>query len=250
MKLQNVVVPKHLIVDTQPHLEEYGESIVILKNGMWTDIYTRPNGEIFTPTNDDALIKYLRQERRKIKSNNKNEVSKGVVSLRKTTVEDADLLTRWNNDGQLMKRFGFPNGIVTTVDKMKAYILNGQTESSILNIIEINGQTVGELNYDIIDKKALPTMLLLDSRYLNMGYEAVLIKLIVYQLFEQQDIDKFVVDIHDKDKYEQQIYKKLGFVRGDQKPLKWFSYSKLPQKSIFLELSREDYEKCKGLFLD
>ena len=67
MKDQNVIVPKHLIVETLPHPEEYGEAIVVLKNGMWTDIYTMPNGDIITPTNDEALTKYLRQELKKMR---------------------------------------------------------------------------------------------------------------------------------------------------------------------------------------
>jgi hypothetical protein len=65
MRSIEVVVPKSLIKAYYPHPEPYGEAIVELANGMVTDIYTRDNGEIFTITNDNALIKYLKKMRKK-----------------------------------------------------------------------------------------------------------------------------------------------------------------------------------------
>jgi hypothetical protein len=63
MKTRNVIVPKHLIVEWLAHPEPYGEAIVVLANGMWTDVYTLDNGIIITPTNDVELTKYLRKNR-------------------------------------------------------------------------------------------------------------------------------------------------------------------------------------------
>ncbi len=57
----NITVPRHLVIETLEHPEEYGEAIVVLENGMWTDVYTNQDGEWFTPTNDFALIRYLRK---------------------------------------------------------------------------------------------------------------------------------------------------------------------------------------------
>lgn len=54
-------VPKHLVKSTHEHPEPYGEAIVILVNGMYTDVYTGKDGEYYTPTNDYALIAYLKQ---------------------------------------------------------------------------------------------------------------------------------------------------------------------------------------------
>ncbi|ABX81844.1 hypothetical protein [Acholeplasma laidlawii] len=54
-------VPKHLVVSTHEHPEPYGEAIVVLVNGMYTDVYTKSDGEYYTTTNDDDLIAYLKQ---------------------------------------------------------------------------------------------------------------------------------------------------------------------------------------------
>lgn len=54
-------VPKNLVVSTHEHPEAYGEAIVVLVNGMYTDVYTKSDGEYYTTTNDDDLIAYLKQ---------------------------------------------------------------------------------------------------------------------------------------------------------------------------------------------
>lgn len=66
-KCKNVFVPRHLIVEWLPHPEPYGEAIVVFENGMWTDVYTGTDGTIVTPTNDRALISYLRRHRKQSK---------------------------------------------------------------------------------------------------------------------------------------------------------------------------------------
>jgi hypothetical protein len=62
-----VFVPRHLIVEWLPHPEPYGEAIVVFENGMWTDVYTKEDGRVVTPTNDRALIRYLRRHPTKTK---------------------------------------------------------------------------------------------------------------------------------------------------------------------------------------
>ncbi|HEY8395589.1 MAG TPA: hypothetical protein VIK96_02300 [Bacilli bacterium] len=59
MKSKKVIVPRKLVVETEPHPEPYGEAIVVLENGMWTDVYTDDDGNLFTITNDEELIAYL-----------------------------------------------------------------------------------------------------------------------------------------------------------------------------------------------
>lgn len=67
MRTKNIIVPRHLIDYFFPHPEPdpYGEVMVMLKNGMYTDVFTDDNGDLYTPTNDVALAKYLRKNRKK-----------------------------------------------------------------------------------------------------------------------------------------------------------------------------------------
>lgn len=54
-------IPKDLIKSEDEHPEEYGEMIVYLKNNMWTDVYIDDNGEYYSLTNDEELIKYVKK---------------------------------------------------------------------------------------------------------------------------------------------------------------------------------------------
>lgn len=60
MKVVEIRVPRELIIDTYEHPEDYGELMVILKNKMYTDVYTDENGDYVTITNDPDLIRYLK----------------------------------------------------------------------------------------------------------------------------------------------------------------------------------------------
>ena len=52
-------IPKELIVSEDEHPEEYGQLIVVLKNDMWTDVYTDKDGNFYSITNNVDLIKYV-----------------------------------------------------------------------------------------------------------------------------------------------------------------------------------------------
>lgn len=55
-----IYIPKDLIKNEHKHPEPYGEKIVVLQNGMWTDIYSDDNGNYYTLTNDEKLIAYIK----------------------------------------------------------------------------------------------------------------------------------------------------------------------------------------------
>lgn len=52
-------VPRKLIKKFYSHPEKYGDYVVDLKNGMYTDLYRYENGEFITITNDAKIIAYL-----------------------------------------------------------------------------------------------------------------------------------------------------------------------------------------------
>lgn len=62
MKHYEFKVPRRLIKKFYPHPEEYGDYVVDLVNGMYTDIYCCDDGNFITITNDTKLIMYLLEE--------------------------------------------------------------------------------------------------------------------------------------------------------------------------------------------
>ncbi|QWC00205.1 hypothetical protein KHQ88_01165 [Mycoplasmatota bacterium] len=60
MKSIEIIVPNELIKEFLPHPEPYGDFVVVLNNGMYTDVFQRDNGNYITITNDEKLIQYLK----------------------------------------------------------------------------------------------------------------------------------------------------------------------------------------------
>lgn len=61
-------IPKELIKEKEEHPEEYGELVVILKNNMWTDVYTDEAGLFYSLTNDEDLIEYVKKHGGKVET--------------------------------------------------------------------------------------------------------------------------------------------------------------------------------------
>ena len=61
MKSVETIVPKELIKQYYQHPQDYGDFIVELINGMYTDVYIKEDGGLITITNEVELIKFIRQ---------------------------------------------------------------------------------------------------------------------------------------------------------------------------------------------
>ncbi|TVP94552.1 MAG: hypothetical protein EA374_06555 [Acholeplasmatales bacterium] len=92
MKTHHVIVPRAVVKHFLPHPEPYGEALVVLLNDMWTDVYTNDANQLYTPTNDKALIRYL-------KSCTVTEPSfshqAGQLQVRSATFSDVPTLAAW-----------------------------------------------------------------------------------------------------------------------------------------------------------
>lgn len=92
MKSKNITVPRTIIERHTLHPEPYGESIVILTNGMYTDVYTSEKGELYTITNDQELIDYLES----IDSNEQQEIIQiQDFELKSINFEDFNMIHDW-----------------------------------------------------------------------------------------------------------------------------------------------------------
>ena len=68
------------------------------------------------------------------------------LTIRNATVEDADLLSSWWNDGKIMAHAGFPNGTGETAGEI-AENLKKDTDENRRLIIELDKRPIGEMNY-------------------------------------------------------------------------------------------------------
>ena len=94
MKSIEVIVPRKLISEFFAHPEFYGDFVVKLVNGMYTDVYYLDEGEFITITSDEELIEYLNnQDVQPVDYLFKN----GVFAFRKIEPEDEELLKSWSS---------------------------------------------------------------------------------------------------------------------------------------------------------
>ncbi|XMB72009.1 hypothetical protein RJI07_07865 [Mycoplasmatota bacterium WC30] len=151
MKSIEVIVPRKLISEFYPHPEFYGDFVVKLVNGMYTDVYYQDEAKLITITNDEALIEYL----------NKQDVQpidylfrNGVFALRKIEPDDNELLKSWS--------------LIYAKHKIKR-IINHKTVSPILERILATYYCIefGIVEFDIKDESHIFTLSVYDNRWID-----------------------------------------------------------------------------------
>ena len=82
------------------------------------------------------------------------KIQYGDLLIRDATVDDAEQLCIWWNDGKVMEHAGFPKGLGITVDTIKKQIMDKQTGNLSKNqrhIIIYKNRPIGEMNYREVD---------------------------------------------------------------------------------------------------
>lgn len=118
-------------------------------------------------------------------------IEKDNIVIRKATVDDAHLLNKWWNDGQVMNHAGFPEGLGQSLDKTIKQINKWKQKQGELCIIEIDNKAIGELSFTIGDNNiAYPGWKICDFNYQNQGYGTKVIMLLLEFLFTDKKINK------------------------------------------------------------
>ncbi len=151
MKSIEVIVPRKLISEFYPHPEFYGDFVVKLVNGMYTDVYYRDEAEFITITNEEELIEYLdNQDAQSIDYLFRN----GVFAFRKIEPDDKELLKSWS--------------LIYAKSKIKR-IINHKTVSPIPERIIATYYCIefGIVEFDFKDKAHIFTLSVYDNRWID-----------------------------------------------------------------------------------
>lgn len=135
------------------------------------------------------------------------EIIKGNIKIRSADLADAKILNQWWNDGSVMDHAGFPNGLGQSLEETQESILRFSPPSEIL-IIEIDGISVGEANYQIKENAAYPGWKICDAAYQNKGYGTQIIQMIFHHLFSSENfkIEKIIWDTLSENTRAQYVY--------------------------------------------
>ena len=131
--------------------------------------------------------------------------------VRNARENDAPLLCGWWNDGNVMAHAGFPNGLMTTEEKIINDISSDSDETRRRLIIEIDNTPAGEMSYrNVGNDTAEIGIKICEQKYQNKGYGTRLLSMFIKELFKL-GYKKITLDTNLNNTRAQHIYEKLGF---------------------------------------
>ncbi|MDE5892876.1 MAG: GNAT family N-acetyltransferase, partial [Acetatifactor sp.] len=163
------------------------------------------------------------------------------LTIRNATVEDADLLSSWWNDGKIMAHAGFPNGTGETADEIAERIKEDTDEDRRL-IIELNKRPIGEMSYSREEEDTVGIGIkICDFSEHDKGYGKILLSMLIFSLFEDMGYKKIILDTNANNKRAQHVYEELGFRKLQVRENSWRNQLGELQSSIDYEMYQEDF---------
>ncbi len=179
-------------------------------------------------------------------------IMKDEAIIRAAEAKDADILTHWWNDGEIMAHAGFPNGLNQKIEKTLLQIEQNNQGLSKRCILEVHMKPIGECNFSIFDHKAEIGIKICDKNYQNQGFGTIFLKMLIHYLFTDETlnglhrIDKIILDTNLNNTRAQHVYEKLGFTKLRVNKDIWKDQLGVNQSSVDYEMVRKSYLDSKS----
>jgi len=145
----------------------------------------------------------------------------GKITIRNAVPEDAPLLARWWNDGNVMAHAGFPNGLGTTAEKIAADLAADTDDTRRRLILLWEEIPIGEMVYRNIGSQTVDIGIkICESSFQEKGIGRIALSLLIQYLFDS-GCTKIVLDTNLNNTRAQHVYEKLGFQRLRINPDSW-----------------------------
>lgn len=159
------------------------------------------------------------------------------ILIRNATVEDAETLCTWWNDGTVMAHEGFPDGLHTTVEEIKKQIMAESDDITRRHIILYEDKPIGEMNYRNLGNKICEIGIKICEREMqNRGLGKIILSLFIDGLFHELGYEKILLDTNVKNTRAQHVYEQLGFRKVRTNVDAWKDQHGIPQSSIDYKL--------------
>lgn len=169
-------------------------------------------------------------------------IEKGNLTIRNATVQDAERLSAWWNDGAIMAHAGFPNGTGQTANEIADSLVNDTDDTHRRLIIEVNQVPVGEMNYrNKGNQTAEIGIKICVFSEQNKGIGTQLLSLLINALFVDFKYEKIILDTNVKNLRAQHVYEKLGFRKLRVNVDSWTNQIGELQSSIDYDLTRDSF---------
>ena len=219
MKTRNMLVPRNIIKRHLPHPELYGESIVELENGQVTDVYTDSRGFLYTPTNNETIIKYLSQS---FIAPEPTQIVFGTIRLRSVTMKDLNRINTWFEVSPLRRH----HLIHDSLDITKEFISHAKTMNSDVFMIYINGQPVGFIGFTVIGETALLQSELYETHLITKKAMEEVIALMKDYMLEHFELKRLLFHVFEHDTLIIDALDASVFERTKETPIMLYSFNK------------------------
>lgn len=197
-----------LIKHHQPHPEAYGESLVVLLNGMVTDVYTDENNHLVTETNNIKLIKYL-------KENQVQDIhyllKDDHMALRSIIEDDLKTLLNWMNQ---MTNYSY-NAFKYAYEDIRIFMSHAISSQSHLFVIEKDNIPKGIAGYDVIDLKGIIDIKIYEKEKISDHDKTILLNLLMDHMFKAHQVTEFSALVIKDDHYSHHVYQENHFIKDE-----------------------------------
>lgn len=164
------------------------------------------------------------------------------LTIRNATVDDAEQLSLWWNDGKVMAHAGFPQGTGQTAREIATSLKTDTNNTHMRLMIEINNIAVGEMNYrNKGNGTAEIGIKICDFSKQNKGFGKILLSMLIFSLFNDMGYQKIILDTNVKNERAQHVYEQLGFKKLRVNKNSWKNQVGELQSSIDYELFQKDF---------
>ncbi|MCP4614025.1 MAG: GNAT family N-acetyltransferase [Planctomycetes bacterium] len=171
----------------------------------------------------------------------KVNIENAKLRIRNATAKDAQILSRWWNDGKVMAHAGFPYGIGISETEIVETLKDDDDLRQRL-IIEFENEPIGEMSYRTPEEKTAEIGIkICDSSQQNKGYGTEYLKMLMKYIFMSMEYDKIILDTNLKNERAQYVYERLGFRQVRTNIDSWKDQLGELQSSVDYEMSREEY---------
>lgn len=163
-------------------------------------------------------------------------------TIRNATVNDANLLASWWNDGNIMVHAGFPNGTGQTAESIAEKISTDSDDNHRRLIIELENIPIGEMNYrNVGESTAEIGIKICDFSKQNKGYGKIILSMLISSLFDNMGYNKIILDTNANNKRAQRVYEELGFRKLRVRENSWRNQLGELQSTVDYEMYQEDF---------
>ena len=165
----------------------------------------------------------------------------GNLRIRNATLEDAQMLCQWWNDGKVMAHAGFPNGLYANTEKIIQELSSDSDDTYRRLIIEVSNIPVGEMSYrNKGNSVAEIGIKICDFSKQEKGHGTLFLKMLISSLFSN-GYEKIILDTNVNNTRAQYVYEKLGFKKLRTNHNSWKNQLGELQSSIDYELHKSQF---------